>query len=356
MPRTIRGRRILTARRSPPEIPDDLLLAAAATFARQPPRAGAPADVLAAALATPLPRTRPSSPAADTPPRISDTFKLPTFWPKEPVIYFQQIEVLFDQHRVIGSVSRYRCLVLALSQEVVTPHHRFLQTITAATPNPYELLKTRLLQTYAPTDTALLTQLLAAVELGDRRPTDMMNTMLSQLPPDEPAGKLFLALYLQRLPAPLRERVAAKHFTDPQQLAEYADTLWEAQTRPLVTAAVLPAAQPPPVTSQRRGRSRGRTSSLPSLTAVPLAAGSLLTRRRPRRPRHRRPTSATTMRGLAPRPATAAHPAPGRKTPGPPAATNRSARRRPTPHFAGCHLWSGFPGGLGLHVQPTASS
>ena len=106
MPRTIRGRRILTARRSPPVIPDDLLLAAAATFARQPPRAGAPADVLAAALATPLPRTRPSSPAADTPPRISDTFKLPTFWPKEPVIYFQQIEVLFDQHRIVGSVPR----------------------------------------------------------------------------------------------------------------------------------------------------------------------------------------------------------------------------------------------------------
>ena len=38
---------------------------------------------------------------------------------------------------------------------------------------------------------------MTAVELGDRRPTDMMNTMLSQLPPDEPAGKLFLALYLQ---------------------------------------------------------------------------------------------------------------------------------------------------------------
>ena len=163
---------------------------------------------------------------------------------------------------------RYRCLVLALSQEVVTPHRRFLQTITAATPNPYELLKTRLLQTYAPTDTALLSQLLAAVELSDRRPTDMMNTMLSQLPPDEPAGKLFLALYLQRLPAPLRERVAAKHFTDPQQLAEYADTLWEAQPRPPITAAVLPAAQPRPATSPRRGRSLSRPSSRPRSDGV----------------------------------------------------------------------------------------
>ena len=47
------------------------------------------------------------------------------------MIYFQQIEVLFDQHRIAGSVPRYRCLVLALSQEVVTPHRHFLKTITA---------------------------------------------------------------------------------------------------------------------------------------------------------------------------------------------------------------------------------
>ena len=173
------------------------------------------------------------------------------------------IEVLFDQHHITGSVPRYRCLVLALSQEVVTPHRHFLQTITTATPNPYELLKTRLLQTYAPTDTALLSQLLAAMKLGDRRPTDMMNTMLSQLPPDEPASKLFLALYLQRLPAPLRERVAAKHFTDPQQLAEYTYTLWEAQPQPPITAAILPVAQPRPAASPRRGRSRGRSASRP---------------------------------------------------------------------------------------------
>ena len=147
------------------------------------------------------------------------------------MIYFQQIEVAFDQHKIASSIAKYRCLMLALPQEVVTPHRCFLQTITAATPDPYECLKTRLLQTYAPTDSVLLSQLLAAVELGDRRPSDMMNTMLSQLPPDEPAGKLFLALYLQRLPATMRERVAGKHFTDLQQLAEYADTLWEAQAR-----------------------------------------------------------------------------------------------------------------------------
>ena len=66
-----------------------------------------------------------------------------------------------------------------------------------------------------------------------------MNTMLSQLQPDEPAGKLFTALYLQQLPMAIREQVAAKRFTYLQQLAEFADTLWEAHTAPPITTAVL---------------------------------------------------------------------------------------------------------------------
>ena len=56
------GRRILTAQRSVPVISEGLMLAAAASFARQSPRAGPPATLLAAALATPLPRTRSPPP------------------------------------------------------------------------------------------------------------------------------------------------------------------------------------------------------------------------------------------------------------------------------------------------------
>ena len=55
------GRHILTARRYVPVISDDLMIPAAASFARQPPCAGPSADLLAAALVTPLPRTRSPS-------------------------------------------------------------------------------------------------------------------------------------------------------------------------------------------------------------------------------------------------------------------------------------------------------
>ena len=52
------GCRILTARRYVPVISDCFMFAAAASFARQALRAGPPATLLAAALATPLPRTQ----------------------------------------------------------------------------------------------------------------------------------------------------------------------------------------------------------------------------------------------------------------------------------------------------------
>ena len=83
MPLTNSGSRILTTRRSTPVIPDNVLLAAAATFACQPLHAGPLVDVvLARVLATPILRTRLSSPAAGEPHRVSDHFKLPTFGPR----------------------------------------------------------------------------------------------------------------------------------------------------------------------------------------------------------------------------------------------------------------------------------
>ena len=62
------GRCIPTARHSVPVISDSLMLAAAASFACQAPRTGPPVTLLAAALATLLPRTQNYLPPAVTVP------------------------------------------------------------------------------------------------------------------------------------------------------------------------------------------------------------------------------------------------------------------------------------------------
>ena len=72
------------------------------------------ADLLAAAVAVPLPGSLPSSPTPG-----HRHVRLPTFNKDRPKIYFQHIEALFRRHRVITFYDRYDYLVPALSSDVM---------------------------------------------------------------------------------------------------------------------------------------------------------------------------------------------------------------------------------------------
>ena len=64
-----------------------------------------------------------------------------------------------------------------------------------------------------------------------------MDSMLSLLPQDEPAGSLFLGLFLRRLPQDMRDHLSTRQFDTPHQMAETADLLWDARGHPQVTAS-----------------------------------------------------------------------------------------------------------------------
>ena len=66
----------------------------------------------------------------------------------------------------------------------------------------------------------------AAAGITYQRP--LMDSMLSLLPQDEPAGSLFLGLCLRRLPQDMRDHLSTRQFDTPHQMAETADLLWEA--------------------------------------------------------------------------------------------------------------------------------
>ena len=64
-----------------------------------------------------------------------------------------------------------------------------------------------------------------------------MDSMLSLLPQDEPAGSLFLGLFLHRLPQDMRDHLSTRQFDTPHQMAGTADLLWDARGHPQVTAS-----------------------------------------------------------------------------------------------------------------------
>ena len=76
-------------------------------------------------------------------------------------------------------------------------------------------------------DTCL--KLIHGRELGDRRPTQLMEAMLALLPPGEEDGILFKTLYVNvtKLPKEVRGQVVANGMhLDSRELSELADDLW----------------------------------------------------------------------------------------------------------------------------------
>ena len=64
--------------------------------------------------------------------------------------------------------------------------------------------------------------------MGDHRPTALKDAVLALLPEDEVPGSLFLSLFLERLPAEIRDHLVAKYFKNPGEMALHANKLWGA--------------------------------------------------------------------------------------------------------------------------------
>jgi hypothetical protein len=77
----------------------------------------------------------------------------------------------------------------------------------------HSLMKEALLGSYGKTKWQMAYSLLDHPDLGDRRPSAMMAEMLALRFETTPPDSLFLALFLRRLPAAIRDHLAAANHT-----------------------------------------------------------------------------------------------------------------------------------------------
>lgn len=195
-------------------------------------------------------RTRSSS-YPTTPLQSTTTYVpvLPEFWSEQPRAWFQQAEAKFRRANITSSQARYDYLLAKLPHDVIVSVLDLLNTITATTPDPYNLLKDRLFATFLPTRLRRANQLLQMPPLGDQRPSALMDAMQALLPPGEAPTDVFHALYLNRLPQYIRDHLATRSFHSMREMAQYADKLWDAHQTP-GTPPVAAIAAPAPT----RGR------------------------------------------------------------------------------------------------------
>jgi len=155
-------------------------------------------------------------------PQSSSAFpiKLPNFWQSNPSGWFYSIEAQFALRNITDDTTRYHYVLASLGNDTSAAIEGLLDNPPRS--NLYAALKTELLKVYGLTEKQKKRQLLSLAGLGDRKPTELLRHMKS-LHKTHPKDILFMALFVQQLPASVRSILAAQDFDDINQLAEAAD-------------------------------------------------------------------------------------------------------------------------------------
>lgn len=102
----------------------------------------------------------------------------------------------------------------------------------------YEDLKRKLIATFGLSRRGRASRLLHLSDLGDRKPSELMDEILSLLDNNKPC-LLAEQIFLEQLPEDIRVQIADADFNDPRALALRADIMWQAK-RQSATYTVCP--------------------------------------------------------------------------------------------------------------------
>jgi hypothetical protein len=156
--------------------------------------------------------------------------KLPEFWTKEPELLFMQAEMTFRHAKITCSLTKYDYVLQRLPMDVLVSVKELARRVrTGEIDDPYEQLERKLTASYQRSPWQLTFDLLDMLDLGDRRPSVLMDTMLASLPDDCRPDRLFLVLFLRRLPPDIHDQLVAQDLQEPATMAAVADRIYDAR-------------------------------------------------------------------------------------------------------------------------------
>jgi len=150
--------------------------------------------------------------------------KLPEFWPQAPGIWFARAELRFQVCGVTSEMEMFAYAADALQYEST----RLVTDLITSPPadRPYTALKERLLLAHQLTPIQKAYRVMSMPNLGDRRPSQLLATMLEFCPTGEEDTAFFRSAFLHRLPADLQVMLDGAETDDLKVLAQRADRLW----------------------------------------------------------------------------------------------------------------------------------
>ncbi|XP_030745006.1 uncharacterized protein LOC115874082 [Sitophilus oryzae] len=124
--------------------------------------------------ATTQPASVPGSPQEVT---AIGQCKLPPFWRTSPELWFFQVESQFQVHHVRSDITKYHLVVATLDHDTISDVSDIIRTPPLV--DRYTALKGAILARLTDSPDAQLHKLLTGVELGDKRPSQLLRHMRS---------------------------------------------------------------------------------------------------------------------------------------------------------------------------------
>ncbi|XP_066261239.1 uncharacterized protein [Euwallacea similis] len=151
------------------------------------------------------------------------TLRAPPFWKAEPEAWFWQLETQFALAHITSDTTKYHHVIAALDHEVVTQVISFMRS--PPTSDKYEAIKQKLITLYTDSKEKKLKRLLSQAELGDKKPSHLLNEMMRLGSVSEPSDWL-RTLWLQKLPQSVQAILTTSNIP-LDELANLADRIAE---------------------------------------------------------------------------------------------------------------------------------
>lgn len=162
----------------------------------------------------------------------SANLKLPSFYNKYPCQWFAIAETQFRIRNVNNENSKYECLMLALSQDLIASVFDIIQSINDNWNNPnstpYTTLKEALLERNSLSESQRLESLLKDVDIGDRKPSEFYRALKQTAgQSDSISDKLITQLWMRKLPTQIQVSLKTLPNPDIKTLLSMADSIYE---------------------------------------------------------------------------------------------------------------------------------
>ncbi|CAA9997551.1 unnamed protein product [Nesidiocoris tenuis] len=149
--------------------------------------------------------------------------KLPPVWKKNINTWFIQIDAIFRKSNIKSESTKYDYVVAALDPDIADMVSDYL--INPSQTVPYTELRTRLVAEFSESDGSRIKKLLTELELGDKKPSQLLREMRS-LANAQVTDQFLKTMFLQHMPVNIRSILAPSSDALDKQ-AEMADKIME---------------------------------------------------------------------------------------------------------------------------------